>query len=188
MTPASTVAEVLALTARGPARLAGGRLLCVDGPAGSGKSTLAAGVAGAASATGRTVALVCLDDLLEGWSGGLRRVVDALVRDVLAPLAEGRPAAYHRYDWVAGELAERVPVPPTDLLVVEGVAAGSAAVAVLASALVWVEAPHDLRHQRGIARDGDAFAPHWEDWAAQEAEHFARERTRERADLVVTTG
>ena len=38
---------------------------------------------------------------------------------------------------------------------------------------------------RGIARDGDAFAPHWEQWAQDEAALFARERTRERADLVV---
>ena len=34
-------------------------------------------------------------------------------------------------------------------------------------------------------RDGEAFAPYWEQWAAAEAEHFARHRTRERAHLVL---
>lgn len=177
------VEQVLALVAAGPARLAGGRLLCVDGPAGSGKSTLAAAVA---EATGATV--VHLDDLLDGWTGGLPAVVAALVTDVLEPLAAGRPAAYRRYDWVAGRYAEWVPVPPCDLLVVEGVASGSTAVTAYAAALVWAEAPHDLRMERGLARDGEAFAPHWEEWARTEAEHFARERTRARADLVVGTG
>ena len=51
--------------------------------------------------------------------------------------------------------------------------------------LGWVEAPYDLRLRRGLERDGDAFAPHWEQWAADEKVHFARERTRERADLLV---
>jgi hypothetical protein len=37
--------------------------------------------------------------------------------------------------------------------------------------------------RRGIARDGDAFAPHWEQWAEDENGLFAREQTRERADL-----
>jgi len=177
------VEHVLALVAAGPARLGGGRLLCIDGPAGSGKSTLAAAVRDAAGAV-----VVHLDDLLEGWDGGLPTMVRALVTDVLEPLAAGRPAAYHRYDWHAGELAEWVAVPPTDLLVVEGVAAGSTAVTAYAAALVWTEAGHDLRMRRGLARDGDAFAPHWEAWARREAEHFALEATRARADLVVDTG
>ena len=67
----------------------------------------------------------------------------------------------------------------------EGVGSGASRFAELVTVLVWVEAPHDLRMQRGLARDGDAFAPHWEQWAVDEAELFARERTRERADLVV---
>lgn len=176
------VEAVLGLVAAGPARLAGGRLLCVDGPAGSGKTTLAAAVADASGAS-----VVHLDDLLDGWDGGLPAVVDALVHDVLEPLADGRPAAYHRYDWHAGRYAEWVPVPAAELLVVEGVASGSVRAASYAAALVWTEAAHDLRMRRGLDRDGKAFAPHWEAWARMEAEHFARERTRQRADLVVPT-
>lgn len=184
----AVVDEVVALARRRPARLGDGRLLCVDGPAGAGKSTLARAVVTSVLEAGGTSTLVCVDDLLTGWAGSLSGAVAALVHDVLAPLASGRPAAYHRYDWVAGELAEWVPVPATDLLVVEGVGSGSVAPAAYASALVWVEAPHDLRHQRGVARDGAAFAPHWQRWAAKESAHFARERTRERADVVVGTG
>jgi hypothetical protein len=31
------------------------------------------------------------------------------------------------------------------------------------------------------------FAPHWERWAAQEDTMFAREQTRERAELIIQT-
>ena len=166
------------LLARAPT-LGSGRLLCVDGPAGSGKTTLAAAVA--ARVPGSQV--VHVDDLLEGWSG-LPRLPDRL-EVLLRPLARDLPSSYVRWDWVADGWAETVPVRPGPLLVLEGVGSGAAAYADLGTLLVWVEAPHDLRMQRGLARDGDAFAPHWERWAAAEESLFARERTRARADLVV---
>ena len=53
---------------------------------------------------------------------------------------------------------------------------------------VWLEAPLEERMRRGLARDGEAFRPHWERWAAQEAELFTRDGTREKAHLVLSTG
>jgi uridine kinase len=132
--------------------------------------------------------VVHTDELLDGWGGALEQAVEALVRDVLEPLAAGEPASYRRYDWHAGRFAERVPVPPAPVLVVEGVGSGSAATSPFAAALVWVEAPHDLRMRRGLTRDGDDFAPYWDAWAVKEREHFARDATRQRADLVLSTG
>jgi uridine kinase len=157
--------------------LGAGRLVCVDGPAGSGKTTWAAGIA--ALVAGSRV--VHMDDLFAGWSG--LPEVDVQLGDLLLPLAQGRPGSYRRYDWPAGRFAEQVEVEPVPLLVLEGVGSGSSRFDSLATVLVWVEAPHDLRMERGLARDGDAFAPHWEQWALDEADLFARERTRERADV-----
>lgn len=163
------------------ATLGAGRLICIDGPAGAGKTTLAAQVAELASAA----RIVHMDDLYEGW-GGLPTIAVQLA-GLLGPLAEGRPGSYRRYDWLRGEYAETVTVEPTPLLVLEGVGSGSSETAGLASVLVWLDAAYDVRMRRGIERDGDAFAPYWGAWAAAEAEHFARERTRERADLHLTT-
>jgi dephospho-CoA kinase len=100
-------------------------------------------------------------------------------------MAEGGSGSYRRYDWVAGHFAEEVVVEPVPLLVLEGVGSGAARFAPLVTVLVWIEAPHDLRMERGVARDGDTFAPHWERWARDENALFAREHTRERADVLV---
>jgi uridine kinase len=172
----SDASRVLDLTRSRPPTLGSGRLVCVDGPAGSGKTTLAARL---------DAPVVHMDDLIEGWSG--LRAVDARLDDLLRPQVSGRPGSYRRYDWLAGEYAETVVVPPAPLLVLEGVGSGSLAVADLVTVLVWVEAPHDVRMARGIERDGEAFAPYWEMWAAEESEQFIRNRTRERADLVLRT-
>jgi chloramphenicol 3-O-phosphotransferase len=156
------------------------RLVSVDGPSGSGKSTLAARLAAALG----DPPVLHMDDIYPGWDG-LADAVPLLHDQVVAPLAACRPARYRRYDWVRGEFAEEhdLGVPP--LLLVEGVTAGARAVAAPATLLVWVEAPPDERFRRGIARDGEAYRPHWERWARQEQAHFAADGTRDRADLVV---
>ena len=152
--------------------------MCVDGPAGSGKTTLATAVA---AATGAPV--VHTDDLLAGWEGlpGLPATLTAL----LGALADGASGSAPRYDWHAGRFVGSLTLAPEPLVVVEGVGAGALPGARWATVLVWVEAPYDLRMRRGLERDGDAFAPHWAAWAAAEEAHFAGQRTRERADVVV---
>lgn len=157
-------------------------VLCLDGRSGSGKSELATLVA--ASRPGTVV--VRLDDLLAGWDG-LPDLPSTVVRDLLAPLSRGEPASYRRYDWHAGALAERVELPSTHLLVLDGVGSGATLLQPWRSLLVWLEAPTSVRRDRGLARDGDSYAPHWEAWAHAEALHHRTEQTRERADLVIQT-
>lgn len=162
---------------RTPARAGQSRVLAVDGPAGSGKSTVAAGLAARLG----PAPIVAMDDLYPGWDG-LADAAPLLVQNVLEPLARGSPARYRRYDWKLGLYTDLVDVPAADVLVVEGCGSGSRIVAPYLSVLLWVEAPEAVRLARGIARDGEAFRPHWERWARQEKVLFAAERTRERAD------
>lgn len=180
----SAQSSVLGLALGREPTLAEGRLVCVDGPAGSGKTTLAAALGEGFEELGHGAArVVHMDDLYAGWSG--LPGIDAQLGDLLVPLGEGRPGSYRRYDWVEGRFAEQVVVPWAPLVVLEGVGAGAARFAPLVTVLVWVEAPYDERRRRGLERDGEAFAPHWEQWARDEAELFTREQTRERADVVV---
>ncbi len=162
-------------------------VVAVDGPAGSGKTTIAAVLAGLLGDARHPAPVVHMDDLYPGWDG-LADAVPLLVDQVLEPLATGGPARWRRYDWVEGRYAEEHQLPVTPAVVVEGVACGSLPCAPYLALLVWVDAPHDLRLSRGLARDGETFRPHWERWAAQERAHFAAHRTRERADLRLETG
>jgi len=187
-----------------PAGAAGRRVLAIDGPSGSGKTTLAeqlavhldpragagieAGIGagiGAGPRPASMVTVVHLDDLYPGWDG-LEEGVDRALDGVLRPLAGGRPEVVERrWDWQAGRDAEPVTVPATEVTMVEGVGSGALRCAPFLSLLIWLDGPAQRRRERALARDGEMFAPHWDRWAAQERAHFARERTRDRADIVL---
>ncbi|RZS89361.1 uridine kinase [Motilibacter rhizosphaerae] len=162
-----------------PARLGGSRLVCVDGPAGSGKTTLAGLLAGALGAP-----VLHLDDVYAGWAG-LDGVAERVAGQVLAPLAEGRPATYATWDWARSRWGGSASLRPGPVLVLEGCGAGDRLLAAHASLLVWVEAPSALRLERGLERDGEALRAEWVRWREVEAAHFSREGTRGRADLLV---
>ena len=174
----STASLVLDLARSRPPSLGSGRLVCVDGPAGSGKTTLAAALAETVGAT-----VVHADDLMEGWRGldSVARQLDGLIAD----LAEGRSGSYQRYDWLQNRFDRTVQVAPGPWLVVEGVGSGAPGIAAYVTVLVWVEVDDELRLARGLERDGAAMEEHWRTFMADERALFAREATRERADVVV---
>lgn len=178
MSAVASILEVLDRVRR-PGR---GTVLCIDGRAGSGKSTVAAEVAGTFDGTTR---VVHTDDLCPGWDGLPR--VPGILTDLVAALAEGRTGTYPRYDWLAGRVTEQVTVEPADLVVVEGVGAGARALRPYRSALAWLECPEALRKERALTRDGEAFAPYWDEWAAAEQTYLATDADRGGADLVLRT-
>jgi hypothetical protein len=174
----SNAEHVLELALARPPTLGQGRLICIDGPAGSGKTTLAAELAELSGAP-----VLHMDDMFEGW-GGLPRITSQ-VETLLLPLSRGRSGRYQRWDWPGNAWAETILVPPAPLLVLEGVGSGAARVAELITVLGWVEVPYDLRMERGLERGGVGVAENWRQWAVDEQGLFARERTRERADVVL---
>lgn len=175
-----TPARVLDLLLAAPPRCGTTRLLCIDGPAGSGKTTLAEAIASEVDAT-----LLHMDDLYAGWSGLEAGVTQA--SRIADAVAIRRPVTYAPWNWHRSDREYAVEVAQRPTLIIEGVGSGARPVRGWASLVVWVDADEDVRKRRALARDGDSFAPHWKAWAAQEHVHFLRERTRERADLVLET-
>jgi hypothetical protein len=181
------VDAVVALVLSARPRCGATVVVAVDGPSGSGKTTLALGVREAlARRTGEPVGLVHMDEIYPGWDG-LADAPGLLAEQVLGPLSRGEPAGHRLWSWVRDTWVGTRVVPPSRLLVVEGCGSSVGAARAYVAVSVFVDADRDLRRTRGLARDGVAYEPHWDRWAAQEAELFDGDRTRVRADLVVDT-
>ena len=158
-----------------------GRVVAVDGPSGAGKTTLAAALRRSLRDAGQDVRLLHLDNVYDGWDG-LAAGIATAAREVVAPYLAGTEGRYRRYDWHRGRFAEEHVVAPGGVLVVEGVGAG-AACAGTPALVVWLDAPPDVRLERGVARDGEELRGRLLAWHAQEAEVLAAAGTRERADV-----
>jgi uridine kinase len=180
--------ELTSEVLRRPPRLGPTRLVCIDGPSGAGKTAFADGLAAALrAATGEQVQIVHTDDLLDGWDDQLA-FWPRLERQVLAPIRAGGSGRYRPYDWERGRFADVWrSVPPTAVLLLEGVSAARAEVRPEASFTVFVTAPDQLRLSRAIARDGVALRPYLEQWRLREERHFAADATAYHVDLVVDT-
>jgi uridine kinase len=150
-------------------------VVLIDGGAGSGKTTLASQLI--ASWPGEPPQLVSLDELYPGWHG--LAVASALVPEVISG------AGFRRWDWTAGAPDGRRELDPSRGLVIEGCGAITPAACALADLSVWLELPATERRARALARDGELFAAHWDEWADQEAEHWRAEHPAQLADLVI---
>ncbi|WP_409483148.1 hypothetical protein [Arsenicicoccus dermatophilus] len=186
-TVSRAVTDLLALTReRGP-RCGAATVVAVDGRSGSGKTTLAAAITDRLRVDGADPVVLHLDDACPGWDG-LVRTAPALAESVLVPLGQGRAGCYRRWDWLADRPGGLVEIPhDTTWLVLEGVGAGTRAIRPWLSALLWLQAPAPLRRRRGLDRDGEAYAPHWERWARQEDALLADDPVRDHADVQVDT-
>jgi len=163
-----------------PSRCGSVRLVAIDGPGGAGKSAFAQRLAhhlGTAPVI-HTDDFASWDNPVEWWG----RLED----EVLGPIERGDwPVRFRTYDWEARRLGEWRRIQVSDAILLEGVSSSREAVASRLTLAVWIEAPLDRRLARGLERDGEAMRAQWEQWMTEEDAHFAADRARDRADVIV---
>ena len=183
-------------------------LVGIDGRSGAGKSTLAARVSQDFVEPGDGTDRVTLVEGDEFYSGGSADTWDrraasekaALVidwrrqRDVLERLRRDDVAEWHGFDWDAEDWdSDSVPLAATPTIartapavVLEGAYSCRPELHDLLDLRVLLEVPRDVRRQRLIDREGDAYQADWEArWSAAEDYYFDTVMSRERFDLVL---
>ena len=151
-------------------------IVLVDGRSGSGKTELARAMVGQKP----ELQLVRMDDLYPGWGGleaGSQHVHDYVI--------QASVRRWQRWDWTDHTPAEWHVLDPRRPILIEGCGALSRANSALADHTVLVELDEETRRQRVRERDGDSWAEHWDEWAAQEEAFIARENPRDLADTVI---
>jgi uridine kinase len=178
--PAPVAADVTSLIAS-IAASAAVPVVLLDGRSGSGKTTLARALV---EAWDGPVTLVRLDDIYPGWDG-LEAASEHLREHILEPQVAGGEPRWRRWDWATDAPAEWHELDPSHPLLIEGCGALSRSNRALASFALWVDLDPQTRKRRALSRDGDAYRPHWDRWAAQEQEFIDSEQPGSLADLVI---
>lgn len=155
-------------------------VVLVDGGSGSGKTSFAHRLAEAGPPDTRVVSM---DDFYPGW-GGLAEGT----RIVEEQLLVGDEPGYTRWNWELNQPGEWVPVSFGDPVIIEGCGALTPTSAGLSSFSIWLELDARTRMHRALERDGEAYRPHWGEWAGQEKVHWERHRPWTLADLVLRRG
>lgn len=182
-------ALVLELEGRtGPDRVV---LVGIDGRGGAGKSSFARALAARLAES----AVIEFDDFYRpsatrlppgdpdiGGNFEWRRLRD----QVLLPLSRGEEACYQRYDWGSDSMAEWQSVPAQGVVVIDGNYSTREELRELYDFRIWVDAPHDVRLARGLARGGLNTRERWlGEWMPEEERYLAAQDPRAFADLVI---
>lgn len=153
-------------------------LVGIGGHGGAGKSTLAARISEAVV----DVQIVATDSFWNGSGFDL----DRLRSDVVDVLLASRTARTDEWDWHRKQLRPGRSIEPSGVVIIEGVCALHEMFRHDLDVRIWVDAPHDVRLERGVARDGESARSTWLDvWMPNEAAYVERDDPISCAHLVV---
>jgi len=157
-------------------------IVLIDGRSNSGKSTLAGEVQNLIFKNGESAPRVIhMDDLYPGGDG-LQAGVEYMNRFILGPISQGKTANWQEWDWSLNERKTWREFSGGTPLIIEGCGALSQLSAEVCDLSVWLDVDQEIRHARWLEREGSS--EHWAQWAAQEEEFYAREKSIHLADLI----
>ena len=154
------------------------KIIGIDGCGGAGKTTFAARLAK------RLDGQIIHTDDFASWDNTLNWH-DRLMAQVITPLSLNTPGRYQRFDWTQNALAEWHDVPVQPHVIIEGVSSTSALFRPAYAFTIYVDAPQNVRLERGLARDGAQALSLWQKWQRDEDTYIANETPQAFANIVL---
>jgi uridine kinase len=155
-------------------------LIAIDGRAGAGKTTLAQEFFAEFSLT-KSVQVVHMDDLYDGWNNALSERLTQTLKSIVGAHLTQSSIDIEIYNWNLKRFDSILHIDPVQIMILEGVGAGQEVVRAAGASLHWLDIDSDLGIARVLKRDGQHLAAHMDNWREIQERHFLRDRTRENA-------
>ena len=158
-------------------------LIAIDGRAGAGKTTLAASFFEELSAD-KTVAVIHMDDLYNGWENALSERLTQTLESIVKSHQSKVAFEIDIFNWQSMSFDSKRVIHPVDILILEGVGAGQKVVRDAGATLYWLDIDAEVGIQRVLNRDGNQIASQMKQWQIAQEIHFLRDKTRENAEHI----
>ena len=158
-------------------------LIAIDGRAGAGKTTLAASFYEELSAD-KTVAVIHMDDLYDGWENALGERLTQTLESIVKSHQSKVAFEIDIFNWQSMSFDSKRVIHPVDILILEGVGAGQKVVRDAGATLYWLDIDAEVGIQRVLNRDGNQIASQMKQWQIAQEIHFLRDKTRENAEHI----
>lgn len=158
-------------------------LIAIDGRAGAGKTTLAARFFDELSVD-KTVEVIHMDDLYNGWEGALDEGLTHTLDSIVNAHNNGVSIEIDIFNWQSMSFDSKAMINPVDILILEGVGAGQKVVRDAGATLYWLDIDAEEGIQRVLNRDGNQIASQMKQWQIAQEIHFMRDKTRENAEHI----
>jgi uridine kinase len=158
-------------------------LIAIDGRAGAGKTTLAASFFEELSAD-KTVAVIHMDDLYDGWENALSERLTQTLESIVKSHQSKVAFEIDIFNWQSMSFDSKRVIHPVDILILEGVGAGQKVVRDAGATLYWLDIDAEVGIQRVLNRDGNQIASQMKQWQIAQEIHFLRDKTRENAEHI----
>lgn len=153
-------------------------IIAIDGRSASGKTTFAMQLSSHLNAV-----IVHTDDI--AWNHGFFDWHELAIEHILEPFKLGQAIDWTPQAWKTHDRQGAIIVPPTPILILEGVAATRVEFQPWIDFPIWVETSLELAEQRGLERDGEAGRDFWFEWQAVERVFLEKDQPWTRAKQIV---
>lgn len=161
-------------------------LIAIDGPAGAGKTTLAAKFFAELS-VGKSVVVIHMDDLYDGWDNALSDALTSTLAEILQAHKTASVFTLAIFNWKTMSFDSTRSFQPSEIVIIEGVGAGQKIVRDAGATLYWLDIEPEIGLARVLQRDGFEIESQMRQWQITQDAHFAGDTTRLHADHIITS-